>query len=265
MGGSPDRSGERPPEAAHGAGPSFLVTCTSGPDSPYQRDAGVEALMAVAETALAHEGAERTSERYQVIVHVDHDTLTTDADGHSHVDAGPWLAPESTRRLACDAAVVTLLEAHGIPLSVGRKTRSIPPALRRALHARDGCCRFPGCSTHPFSRRPPHPPLGQGRPDQPRQPAAALCHHDRLVHEGGFTIETPDDGPPCFRNRYGLPVETIPRPPPGSLDGLTNHDTQRRGRERGYERAVWNSARVTSSTPFTGRVRNSSASSSVAI
>jgi hypothetical protein len=37
-----------------------------------------------------------------------------------------------------------LEDADGEPLAIGRKTRSIPPAIRRALQRRDGGCRFPG-------------------------------------------------------------------------------------------------------------------------
>ncbi len=40
--------------------------------------------------------------------------------------------------------------ADGEPLSVGRKTRTIPPAIRRALKRRDGGCRFPGCTCTRF-------------------------------------------------------------------------------------------------------------------
>ena len=36
--------------------------------------------------------------------------------------------------------------ADGAILDVGRKTRTVPPALRRALQARDRQCRFPGCN-----------------------------------------------------------------------------------------------------------------------
>jgi hypothetical protein len=59
----------------------------------------------------------------------------------------PSVAAETVRRMACDASIITVLEnEEGEPLNVGRKTRSIPPALRRALNARDRGCRFPGCS-----------------------------------------------------------------------------------------------------------------------
>ena len=53
--------------------------------------------------------------------------------------------------MSCDAGIVHWLEnGAGEPLSVGRKTRSVPPAIRRALQRRDGGCRFPGCSCSRF-------------------------------------------------------------------------------------------------------------------
>jgi hypothetical protein len=56
------------------------------------------------------------------------------------------LAVETARRLSCDSSLVGIVEDDdGEPLNVGRKTRSIAPALQRALKARDGGCRFPGC------------------------------------------------------------------------------------------------------------------------
>ena len=57
------------------------------------------------------------------------------------------LGREAARRVACDAGVVVLLhDAVGEVLDVGRRTRAIPCALRRALLSRDrGQCQFPGC------------------------------------------------------------------------------------------------------------------------
>ena len=43
--------------------------------------------------------------------------------------------------------MITVIEdTNGDPLSIGRKTRVIPPSMRRALVARDRCCQYPGCS-----------------------------------------------------------------------------------------------------------------------
>ncbi|MEZ4422740.1 MAG: DUF222 domain-containing protein, partial [Gemmatimonadota bacterium] len=59
---------------------------------------------------------------------------------------GTRLTPATAQRLACDAGLVRLAtDARGNVLDVGRRTRTIPPALRRALEIRDGGCRFPGC------------------------------------------------------------------------------------------------------------------------
>lgn len=60
------------------------------------------------------------------------------------------VSAETSRRLACDAGVVHWLEQRDVStggieaLSVGRKTRTVPPAIRRALQRRDGGCRFRG-------------------------------------------------------------------------------------------------------------------------
>ena len=70
------------------------------------------------------------------------------AGGQSALDeaGGIHVSAETARRLACDAAQVTMQHGPaGEVLSVGRRTRTISPALRRALAARDRHCRFPGC------------------------------------------------------------------------------------------------------------------------
>jgi hypothetical protein len=108
-----------------------------------------DALVATAETALAAgEAPAGGGDRHQVVVHVDEAVLRDPrAEGRCELEHGPGLAAGTARRLACDAAVVRIVEdADGTPLEIGRKTRSIPPALRRALRSRDRGCRFPGCS-----------------------------------------------------------------------------------------------------------------------
>jgi len=57
------------------------------------------------------------------------------------------ITPQAARLLACDAAVTPMITDNlGAPIDVGRRTRSIPPAIRRALIARDQGCTSPGCS-----------------------------------------------------------------------------------------------------------------------
>ena len=102
----------------------------------------------MAESFLKH-GAEALSggERHQIVIHVDHETLKERAAGRSEFEDGPGMSAETARRLACDCSYVKITEDEkGEPLDVGRKTRSIPPALKRALNSRDKGCVFPGCT-----------------------------------------------------------------------------------------------------------------------
>src|SRR5207247_10418540 len=101
----------------------------------------------LAGTALPHgtdPGA--PGERYQVVVHVDAPALADpDQPGQSILDDGTHVSAETSRRLACDASRVVMQHARdGRVVEVAARTRTIPPALRRALHHRARGCRFPG-------------------------------------------------------------------------------------------------------------------------
>jgi hypothetical protein len=112
-----------------------------------------DALGLVAERALrgaaagADDGAPVSgtrAERFQVVMHIEADgTSELDSGG---LDSGVRVSAETSRRLSCDASrVVMTHDERGGVLDVGRRTRTVPPALRRALDRRDGGCRFPGC------------------------------------------------------------------------------------------------------------------------
>jgi len=116
------------------------------PPSMAQRQA--DALALLAETAL-HQGLDpgAPGERYQVVVHVDAQALAEpEQPGQSILEDGARVSAETSRRLACDASrVVMRHDEEGRLLEIGARTRTIPPALRRALAHRDRGCRFPGC------------------------------------------------------------------------------------------------------------------------
>jgi len=66
--------------------------------------------------------------------------------GQSVLEDGARVSAETSQRLACDASrVVMRHDAEGRVVEIGARTRTIPPALRRALQHRDRGCRFPGC------------------------------------------------------------------------------------------------------------------------
>jgi hypothetical protein len=105
--------------------------------------------------------------------------------------------------------VVRIIERDGRPLSVGRKTRVISPALRRALRSRDGGCQFPGCThtQHVDAHHLEHWAHG-GHTDLTN--LVQLCRrHHRLIHEGAFSVAgTP--GNLEFRNPSGRRLDATP-------------------------------------------------------
>jgi hypothetical protein len=102
---------------------------------------------------------------------------------------------ESVRRLTCDASVVPVLETQeGEVLDVGRKTRTIPAAIRRALNLRDPGCCFPGC-THRRYLDAHHVKHWIDGGETKLSNLVSLCRtHHRLVHEGGITVGVRDEG-----------------------------------------------------------------------
>jgi len=138
--------------------------------------------------------------RYQVLLHVDPDTLSEDREpGRSDLEDGTRVAAGTARRLACDAAVVRVQhDADGAVLDVGRRTRTIPPALRRALEVRDGGCCFPGCGLRFTDAH--HVIHWADGGETSLENTLLLCRfHHRLVHEGGWRLEWSGSGRPEFR------------------------------------------------------------------
>jgi len=175
-------------------------------------EARADALLYMADALLAGSDGTRTGgDRYQVVVHVDTATLRAGERGATcELDDGMPLAAETARRLACDASLVRILERDGRPLSVGRKTRAIPPALRRALAARDRGCRFPGCTArhHIDAHHVEHWACGG---ETSLRNLVQLCrHHHRLLHEGGYAIHSHGDGRVTFRRPDGRRIPDCP-------------------------------------------------------
>ncbi len=156
-----------------------------------------DAIAEVAETYLNTEPSQAsTADRYQVVVHVTAET--------SHIEDGPHVSAETSRRIACDSSIVRLTkDKKGELLSIGRKSRGIPPAIQRALRHRDGGCRFPGCTNTRFVDGHHIKHWADGG-ETSLDNLVQLCrHHHRLVHEGGFSCERTTGGKIEFRNPPG--------------------------------------------------------------
>ena len=174
-------------------GAAFLAALASAEEQVPQEVTdrfGAGARHAQGLTLLATRSEAGDAAPCELTVHVDAVTLAAEhVNERSEVESGPTIAPELARRLGCDAAVVTIIEREGRPLSVGRRTRAIPPALRRALRSRDhGGCRFPGCThtRHLHAHHITHWAHG-GATDIDNLVQLCSLHH-RLVHEGGYRV-----------------------------------------------------------------------------
>jgi hypothetical protein len=113
--------------------------------TPGQRRA--DALGDICQFYLDHNDDLVTSggEKPHITVTVDYDTLKGQAERLPNIDGMP-VTPETIRRITCDAGIIAMvLGSDSEPLDVGRKTRTIPAAIRRALEKRDGGCAWTGC------------------------------------------------------------------------------------------------------------------------
>jgi 5-methylcytosine-specific restriction endonuclease McrA len=199
-------------------------------EPPTKAQQQADALALLAETALHHEldpGA--PGERYEVVVHVDAPALADpDQPGHSVLEGGARVSAETSRRLACDASRVVMRHTEdGRVVEIGARTRTIPPALRRALHHRDRGCRFPGCGL----------PLGEGHhvrhwadggPTTLSNLALLCRRHHRAVHEEGYQVDREPDGTLRFRRPDGRLLPEVPPPAAVPVDPVqalrTQHD-----------------------------------------
>src|SRR6185437_4770624 len=170
-----------------------------------------DALARIAESYLKHGEQELSApERQQIIVHVDVQTLKNSIAGRCELEDGPSISAETARRLACDASLVTVLEnEEGEPLSVGRKSRAISPALRRALNARDRGCRFPGCPNTRYVDAHHIRHWAHGGETKPSNLVSLCRFHHRQVQEGRVAIDVLDDGAVRFRKPSGESFESV--------------------------------------------------------
>jgi hypothetical protein len=158
-------------------------------------------------------------DRYQVVVHVDARVLADPTEqGVSCLADGQHVSAETSRRLACDAATVVMTHApDGSILDVGRKTRTISPALRRALTQRDGGCRFPGCgATRCDAHHIKH--WANGGETNLENTILVCRFHHRLLHEEAFQLKRLPGDEVEFRNPHGLLVPEAPAPPRSPIE-----------------------------------------------
>jgi hypothetical protein len=152
-----------------------------------------DALLEVAGSYLRGKiAAADNADIYQVIVHSTADALGADVPAGTsrcHLEDGPAIDPVDAQRIACDATVSTMTHgADGTVLNVGRRTRKVPPAIRRAVRERDGArCVFPGCNSRRVDQH--HIQWWSRGGETSADNLMNLCRaHHRLVHAKAYVI-----------------------------------------------------------------------------
>ena len=214
--------------------------------------------MHLAETFLASPPTSTgaSAPHYQVMVHLDQDVLAADGDWAATLDDGTRVSAETLRRLACDTALVTAATARpsvpasspadattvpavnvaaaggSVALDIGRRTRSIPPAIRRALWLRDRGCRFPGCLHTRFLHGHHIQHWLHGGATRLDNLVLLCTRHHHLIHEGGFTMERAADGSLLFHAPTHKPIPW--HPPRHEIEDAV-HDLEQWARDRNVE------------------------------
>jgi 5-methylcytosine-specific restriction endonuclease McrA len=211
-------------------------------DAPTPAQRRADAVGLLAERALAagfgDDPRGSRADRYQVLLQVEADTLREDRpSGRSELD-GVRVCRETARRLTCDAGVAVVEIAPGTPApgvtavtsavssavtsavsSVGRRTRTVPPALRRALRARDRGCRFPGCGSR-FAEAHHIVHWADGGATELGNLVLLCRRHHRSVHERGMRVCLDREGAVVFFTARGRALTGAPAPSPRGVRRL---------------------------------------------
>jgi hypothetical protein len=145
------------------------------------------------------------------------------ATGHPPPTEQAWLTwygaipPDTARRLVCDSDLwrIVLHPKTGLPLDVGKAHRLVPWWIRRALHARDRGCRWPGCPTPAAWTDAHHLNEWRHHHSTRIEELLSLCrYHHVLVHEGQWRIHLdPTTGQIHTTRPDGTPYQIGPSHP----------------------------------------------------
>jgi hypothetical protein len=117
--------------------------------------------------------------------------------------------PRVLRRVGWGVGLVLAApDDHGTPIDIGRRSRRLTAALRRALHLRDRTCTFPGCHTTRNLHAHHVWHWADGGPTDLRNLVLVCASHHRFVHDHGWHIEVAPGG----GHRYSPPGgRSVPR------------------------------------------------------
>jgi hypothetical protein len=148
-----------------------------------------EALVEICRRAAAAGGAAPATTKAQVFVTVTLDDLKEQHGAGATLLTGQLLAPETLRRMACDATIIpVVLGSDSEILDVGRARRLFTPGLLRAIWLRDKGCTIPGCTAPPFWADAHHIlHWVDGGPTSLTNGALLCGRHHTIAHQRGWT------------------------------------------------------------------------------
>jgi hypothetical protein len=174
----------------------------------------VDALWAISLDSLAGtDGATIDSGSSLLTVFIEANrAASTEGEAGVVIESGPRVGPDTVEAIFCDGIIeVTGRSEDGTPLSMGRRSRVIPPRLRGfVLHRDGGVCTVAGCvSRYRLQAHHIMPWSEGGRTDADNLATLCWFHHHVVVHGRGFSI---DPSSPSHRRRLLRPP--IHAPPP---------------------------------------------------
>lgn len=161
-----------------------------------------DGLVALAQAFLRGDRPDRAP--VELHVSVSAETLRGDDHEPAQLADGTFVPAATAQRLACDAGVI---------VDGGRKTRTIPTAIRRALTQRDQTCRFPGCCNRGFVDAHHIEHWARGGETTLGNLILLCTHHHAAVHELGVRIELDGAQRPTFYNHHGVRIDPVPARP----------------------------------------------------
>ncbi len=218
-----DDLGESPGWGDEEAGATPSASTLAAGEAYEERElAMADALVMACEQYLARgpdrEG--RAGPPVTVVVHVDEEVLKDpSAEGCARAEGVGAITSHTAQRLACSSAMERIVFRANGSVEPGGRTGPVTEKLRRAVLARDGGCRYPGCTErsyvdvhHVVFRSQEGPTVASN--------LCSLCRwHHRLVHEGGYRLEMSPAGEVTVRGPDGWEVPASPAPArPADLD-----------------------------------------------
>ncbi|ORJ98673.1 HNH endonuclease signature motif containing protein [Prescottella equi] len=111
---------------------------------------------------------------------------------------GP-LSIATARRLACDCHLTPIVMSDGVPIDLGRTSRTVSKKQRRALTARDHGCAFPGCGAPPAHCEGHHVEhWADGGPTDLDNLVLLCRYHHQLLHHSHWEVHIGPDRKPWF-------------------------------------------------------------------